>query len=36
MVVITRGTYVFGEYEVTVFAKRKSHKLQVSALGSQN
>lgn len=35
MVVITKGTYMFGEHKVTVFAKKKSHKLQINTLDSQ-
>lgn len=34
MFVITKGTYMFGEYKVTVFAERKSHKLQINTLES--
>lgn len=34
MVVITKGTYMFGEHKVTVFAK-KSHELQINTLDSQ-
>lgn len=34
MFVITKGTYMFGEYKVTVFAERKFHKLQINTLES--